>query len=210
MVFTGTRASGSKAYPGQGAGEHELVTLAWPVLLPEDLHYLVEHANTKAVRMEWFQQRLVRILEYGYAQPDGAVLLTVEDLAAMIGLTPMQVGLALTQARNETGKALPTKGYYFDQGLKPTHKAEIIALYEAGLDETEIARRSEHAPESVGRYIRDYERVKLLLEHEVPVEQIPQMTSMQPSLVKAYAKLLAKYHPELRQKKKSLSPALQD
>lgn len=30
MVFTGTRAIGSKAYPCQGAGEHELVTLAGP------------------------------------------------------------------------------------------------------------------------------------------------------------------------------------
>jgi len=33
MVFTGTRAEGSKAYVGQGGGEHTLVTMAWPVLL---------------------------------------------------------------------------------------------------------------------------------------------------------------------------------
>ncbi len=209
MVFTGTRASGGKAYPGQAAGEHELVTLAWPVLLPADLQYLVEHADTKAVRQEWFQQRLIRILEYGDSQPGGAVLLTVDDLAAMTGLTPVQVGLALTRARHQTGKPLLTKGYYFDQGLKPTHKAEIIAWYEAGLDENEIARRSEHALESVGRYIRDYERVKLMIEHAVPVEQIAPMTSMQPSVVKAYAKMLAKYHPDLQQKRECFSSASQ-
>jgi len=210
MVFTGTRATGGKAHPGQGAGEHELVTLAWPVLLPEDLQYLVEHTNAKSVRQEWFRQRLIRILEYGYNQPGGAVLLTVDDLAAITGLTPMQVGWALADARRQTGKPLPTKGYFFDQGLKPTHKAEIIALYEAGLDETEVAHQSQHAPESVGKYIRDYERVKLLIEHGLPDEKIAQTINMQPSLVKAHAKLVAKYHPDLRQKNESPSPAPQD
>ena len=37
MVFTGTKATGGKAYPGQPVSEHELVTLAWPVCLPEDV-----------------------------------------------------------------------------------------------------------------------------------------------------------------------------
>jgi len=50
------------------------------------------------------------------------------------------------------------KGYFFDQGMRPTHKAEIIALYEAGLDEAEIARRSQHTPASVGHYSRHYEK----------------------------------------------------
>lgn len=40
MVFTGTRASGSRAYPGQSAADHPLVTLAWPVLTPEDIEQL--------------------------------------------------------------------------------------------------------------------------------------------------------------------------
>jgi len=40
MVFTGTKASGTKAYPGQSASDHDLVTLAWPVLLPEDIRDL--------------------------------------------------------------------------------------------------------------------------------------------------------------------------
>jgi hypothetical protein len=210
MVFTGTRASGGKAHPGQGAGEHELVTLAWPVLLPEDLQYLLEHGNTRSVRGEWFCKRLVRILEYGYDQPDGAVLLTMEDLSAMTGLDPREVCRKLQRARIQTGKLLPTKGYFFDQGVRPTHKAEIIKLYESGLDETEIARQSEHAPESVGQYIRDYERVKLLLEHNLPVGQIAPMTGLQPSVVKAYAKLVEKYHPHLGQRQEVILLASQD
>lgn len=115
----------------------------------------------------------------------------------MLGLTTVEVSLLLKQARQTSGKALPTKGYYFDQGLRPTHKTEIIAFYEQGLDETEIARRSQHAQSSVGRYIRDYERVKLLLKQAVPVEQMARLIDMQPGVVEAYVKLVELYHPDL-------------
>ena len=77
------------------------------------------------------------------------------------------------------------------------HKAEIIALYEQGLDEVEIARQSGHAQSSAGRYIRDYERVKLLLKQDIPVTQISQLLGMQPSVVDAYVKLAYQYHPDL-------------
>jgi len=70
----------------------------------------------------------------------------------------VQVSQPLTRARRAIGKPLLTKGYFFDQGMRPTHKAEIIALYEAGLDEAEIARRSQHTPASVGHYSRHYEK----------------------------------------------------
>lgn len=200
MVFTGTKASGSKAHPGQSAGDHELVTLAWPVVLQEDLQRLAsmpKGSEGAQARREWFQQRLVRIVEYGWHHPQGPVLLTLADLSTMTGLRTVQVSQLLAGARRTTGKHLLTKGYYFDQGRCPTHKAEIIALYEAGSDEANIARHSGHAQSSVGKYIRDYERVKLLLTHGTPVERIGLLISMQPSVVQAYVALVNQYHLEL-------------
>ena len=158
---------------------------------------MARQPETKQARRQWFQQRLIRIVEYGWHHPDGPILLTVADLAAMLGLTTVQVSLLLKEARQSSGKSLPTKGYYFDQGLRPSHKDEIIDLYEQGLDETEIARRSQHASTSVGRYIRDYERVKLLLKRGIPVEQMARLIEMQPSVVNSYVKLTCLYHPEL-------------
>lgn len=206
MVFTGTKATGGKSHPGQSAADHELVTLAWPVLLAEDLQKLTTFTKAKA-RREWFQMRLVRIIEYGWQHPKGPVLLTLADLSAMLGLTTVQVSRMLASVRHSTGKPLTTKGYYFDQGMRPTHKIEIIALYEAGLDETEIARQSGHAPSSVGKYIRDYERVKLLLAHQTPVDQIGHLLYMQPNMVKTYVALVYKYHPDITLKKESPIPA---
>lgn len=209
MVFTGTKASGSKPRPGQSAADHELVTLAWPVLLAPDLQQLTTLPAGKEgakARRKWFQQRLVRIIEYGWQHPRGPVLLTQADLSAMLGLTTIQVSQLLTEARRMMGKPLLTKGYYFDQGMRPTHKAEIIALYEGGQDEADIARHTGHAAGSVGKYIRDYERVKLLVSHLTPVEHIGPLTQMQPNVVQAYLDLAYQYHPDLRPEKVSPPP----
>jgi hypothetical protein len=197
MVFTGTRASGPKAHPGQKVGEHELVTLAWPVMLPEDAEFLANREEQVSVRRDWFRRRLVRIVEYGAQHPDGPVLLTNADLSCMLGVRMSEISQLLNEARQETGKPLLTKGYYFDQGAKPSHKDQIIELYESGLDEAEIARQSAHAPESVGRYVRDYERIKLLLKHKTPLDRLAQLIGLQPTVVQAYANLIARFHPEL-------------
>jgi hypothetical protein len=200
MVFTGTKASGKKARPGQSATDHELVTLSWPVLLPEDIQDLTSRSpgeKPSNARRRWFQKRLVRIIEYGWHHPKGPVLLTQADLSAMLGLTTVQVCLFLSEARATTHKPLMTKGYYFDQGMRPTHKAEIITLYESGRDEADIALKTSHAPTSVGRYIRDYERVKMLMSHGTPVEDIQVVLQMQPNVVQAHLHLVQQYHPDL-------------
>ena len=76
-------------------------------------------------------------------------------------------------------------------------KAEIIGLYEQGMDEADIARQSNHAQSSVGRYLRDYERVKLLLRHAIPIERIGLLSVLQPTIVNAYVKLIEQYQPDL-------------
>lgn len=201
MVFTGIKATGGKAYPGQPASDYQLVTIPWPVCLPEDVLALAEMppgAAGKQARRQLWQQRLVRLVEHGWQHADGPVLLTLADLSLMVGLDTVQVSQLLAQARQETGKPLTTMGYYFDLGMKPTHKAEIVQLYEQGLDEAEIAYRSQHAQSSVGRYLRDYERVKLSLQRQIPVEQIPILIGMQPAVASAYVNLVCQYHPDLR------------
>ena len=207
MVFTGTKASGNKAHPGKSAADYELVTLAWPVLLPEDLQQLASlppGQQGAQARSDLHQQRLVRIVEYGWQHSQGPVLLTQADLAIMLNLSPVRVSELLAKARRETGKPLLTKGYYFDQGMRPTHKNEVIALYEAGLDEVQIARQLAHSQESVGQYIRDYERVKLLLSHKTPVEHIPNLIGMQPNVARAHVALVYQYHRDLGAEEMSL------
>jgi len=200
IVFTGTLATDTKVCPGFRAGDHELVTISWPLLTPEDIETLANLPTGEAGRQakhELHKRRLLRLVEHGLDHARGPVLLTLADLSLMTGLSTVEVSKYLNELREETGKPLPTKGYHFDQGMRPTHKREVIALYEAGVDEADIARRTGHSQGSVGRYIRDYERVKLLLSHDTPPEQIPTLTMMQPNVVDAYVELVGEYHSEL-------------
>ena len=128
ILFTGTKADGHKARPGQHACEFTSVTIPWPLLLPEDMEWMTSHQDTADQRRILLKQRLVRLIEHGYQHPQGPVLLTLSDLALLVGTTPVLTSTLLNEARQSTGKPLMTKGYFFDQGMRPTHKAEIIAL----------------------------------------------------------------------------------
>ena len=200
LVFTGTRVTGRKAQPGQSAGDYPLTTLAWPVILPEDVIAIKQMPvgpEGQRQRTDLLKKRLQRLITHGLTQPDGPVALTTADLALMLGLTTAQVSDYLIALRQETGLPLPTKGYFFDQGVRPTHKAQVIACYEQGMDEAQIARATNHTPRSVGRYLRDYERIKLLLRHQTAISEIPLLTGLQPSVVTAYLQLIEQFQPDL-------------
>ncbi|MBV7334550.1 DUF1670 domain-containing protein [Chloroflexi bacterium TSY] len=197
ILFTGTKAQGGKAFPGQDAAELPSATIPWPLLTSDDLEWRATRPDTNQERYKLLIRRTVRLIQHGQNHPRGPVLLTVADLALLLGLTTVQVSQLLTDARQQTGKPLHTKGYYFDQGLRPSHKAEIIHLFEQGHDEADIARLSQHAQSSVGRYLRDYDRVKVLCKMNVPVEQFPRLLGMQPSVVDSYVELLRRYRPHL-------------
>lgn len=200
MLFTGVKATGHKAYPGQSGAEHELVPLHWPLLTDDDLTTLSTAPPGQAgreARQTLLRTRITRIVEHGLTHPQGPVLLTLADLGAMLRLSTVQVSQLLKEARKATGKKLPTKGYYFDQGMRPTHKEPIIALYEAGHDEADIAHQTGHEPKSVGHYIRDYERVKLLLKTPATSDRISYLTGLQPNVVRTYTGMVHRYHPDL-------------
>ncbi len=208
LVFTGTKATGQKAHPGKSAGDYPLVTLSWPVLLPEDVKAMINQPPGKKSRphlSDLLKKRLQRLIEFGLDHPQGPVVLTTADLGLMLGRTSSQISRFLKELRQETGLSLMTKGYFFDQGVRPTHKAEVVAFYEQGMDEADIAFHTRHAQCSVGRYLRDYERVKLLLKNDISVEQIAPMIEMQPSVVNAYVDLIQQYHPDLLPDPKSSS-----
>lgn len=197
ILFTGTKADGHKARPGQQACEFTNVTIPWPLLLPEDLDWMATHKDTWEKRRILLKQRLIRLLEHGFNHPNGPVLLTLADLALLLGLTPNLASTLLAEARHATGKPLLTKGYFFDQGMRPTHKAEIIALYEQGCDEAEIARRSQHDQSSVGHYLRNYDHIMELIKLNIATARIPHLLNLQPAVVDAYLDLLRQYHPSL-------------
>jgi len=132
------------------------------------MEWMASQPDTKQKRWGLLQHRVVRIVEHGWQHPQGPVLLTQADLSLMLGLTTVQISQLLQEARQNSGKQLLTKGSFFDQGLRPTHKTQIVTLYEQGMDEATIAHTTQYSPTSVGHYLRDYARVKELAKRHFP------------------------------------------
>jgi len=93
---------------------------------------------------------------------------------------------------------LPTKGMILDQGSKPTHKASIIDLYEQGYPEVDIARFTNHSIEAVGRYIKSYKNIKLLMEKGFSLIEMVRISGMGRSTIIQYRDLVEFYHPEIK------------
>ena len=159
------------------------------------------------IRVVWFQR-------HGYSREQMALLLGIgtalvdeyltvyrqHDLpqyAERLQICLERVCVYLQEVRAQTGEALPTMGHHFDLGMRPTHKGQIVELYEAGVDEVEIARRSGHSQASVGHYIRDYERVKLPLSRQMEPGDIPVLAMLAPTAATEHVRLVLRYHPEL-------------
>lgn len=117
--------------------------------------------------------------------------------SAYIAVFKMVVLTPDSEWEEETGEMLPLKGYRMDQGSRPTHKKEIIRLYEQGMEPPDIARETRHSLKSVDRYLKDYERVKMMLKRGSGVEEISAVIGRGKSVVVEYVEIAQEYHPEL-------------
>lgn len=198
LVWTCTADEGKKAEPGKRTEEYGQVTVVLPLVTPEDLQDRTDKKLTlgrnRASADERDQRRAVRLVKSA-AEQGG--LLTLAELSVMLNKSYGAAQHLVRAHEQATGELLPLKGYRMDQGCRPTHKAEIVKLFEQGLAPPDIARETGHNLKSVERYLKDYERVKLLLKRGTPLEEIGALIGRGPRLVQEYARIIQQYHPEL-------------
>jgi len=72
-----------------------------------------------------------------------------------------------------------------------------VRLFENGLEPPDIARETGHNLKSVERYLKDYERVKLLLKRGMGAEEISSLIGRGKRVVVECVELARQYHPEL-------------
>lgn len=198
LVWTCTADEGKKAVPGKYTAEYRSVTLVLPLVTPEDLRDRTDKQvapNRKlASANERDQRRAVRLIKSA-AEQGG--LLTLAELSVILNKSYDSTRKLVHAHETETGELLPLKGYRMDQGCRPTHKGEIVRLSEQGLAPPAIARETRHNLKSVEHYLKDYERVKLLLKHGTPLGEIGAMIGRGQRVVQEYAQIIRQYHPEL-------------
>jgi hypothetical protein len=198
LVWTCTADEGRKAEPGKRTEEYKTVTVHLPLVTTAELHERTDQTTPKAKKQtavkERDKKRTVRLLQ---AAAEQGGLLTIAELSVILNQGYEITRRYIREWEEETGEMLPLKGYRMDQGSRPTHKKEIVRLSEEGMEPPDIARESGHSLKSVERYLKDYERVKLLLKRGMAVAEISAMIDRGQNVVLEYVEIARQYHAEL-------------
>jgi len=135
-------------------------------------------------------KRIARIVNEAYHQ--GGVL-SQADIALIFNLSQAKLSKLVLKYQKEKEVMLPLRGVVHDIGRSITHKVKIINMYTQNYSTKDIARATSHAPSSVDRYIRDFQRVKILWERGMILSEIAYITSLSENLVTEYVKIVKEH-----------------
>jgi len=138
--------------------------------------YIIEIEKARAVRL------------FNEAHKQGA-LLTLADVGILLGKSFSTVSRYVLEHQKENNEILPTRGNIHDIGPGITHKGIIIRKKLEKKSTSQIAKETNHSPEAVDRYIRDYGRVKMLIGKRMTVEEISYATGISRGVVEQYKDL---------------------
>jgi len=151
------------------------VAVALPYVLPEDYASAGKSTDIK-------RDKVVRFAVAAKAQGG---LLTLPDLAYLVGLAPQTVGRLIDSA----DVYVPTRGRECDLGPGLSHKTRIVQLYVEGYTEVEVSRRTHHSLDAVAAYLRDFTIMMVLSDRGLPAAHIRKVSGRSRRLVDAYLEL---------------------
>ena len=201
LVWHGTRDVGYKQPYGQRAEDEPTVTAVLPLITDDDICEAARGCPKDKTPHEWSRERdvrrIVRLVKAGLNNPAGRLLLSQADLSLLVNRSIRIVRRGIYDHFERTGELLPIKGYVLDRGSNPTHKGIIVQLYEQGMAPPDIARATNHGLDAVDHYLKDYERVKVLVGKGLTLSEISQAIGRGLPTVKQYHKLVLNFHAEL-------------
>lgn len=200
IVWRTTGAQSKKPSYGTKVEDYEVKTVILPLITDGDVeqrirsHYGVMDGNCDK-QIDRDITVMARLIKSAYEQGG---LLSGAELSVLLNRSLCAIGKYLRLYHERNADILPTKGIVLDQGSKPSHKGSIINLYEQGYPELDISRITSHTLEAVGRYIRRYKNIKLLIEKCFSVIEMVRTTGMGRSTILQYRDLVYQYHPSLK------------
>jgi len=202
IVWQTTAATEKKPSYGKRAEDYKVKTVILPLVTKEDIEQRMRSFYGKQSYKKQEERDIevmARLIKSAYEQGG---LLSGAELSVLINRSLTTIGRYIAKYHKTHKDILPTKGMILDQGSKPTHKGSIINLYEQGYPEIDIARITNHTIESVGRYIKSYKNIKLLMEKGFNLMEMVRVSGMGRSTIIQYRELVELYHPELKDESK--------
>ena len=162
----------------------QLVPVMVTIITPEELQELADGAKRHELR----PKIAARILKEAYEQGGVLTFSTVGLLTGLHCPSLISRAIALFYQQNPD-VVLPHSGTIFDMGRTLTHKKAAVLLKHQGLLEQEIARRINHHPSAVARYLNDDERVGQLWQEGQSAEMISFITGLSLAVVQEYIEI---------------------
>jgi len=150
-------------------------------------------------RKEFRRDRMTAVRLLKSAAEQGG-LLSGAEVSVLMNRSLIKVHEYIRSHEEETGEALPLKGYVLDMGSSPTHKGIICQKFEEGMSPPDIARATGHSLEAVDNYLGTYGRIKTLLRKGFDIETICQVTGKARRTVAHYLVIAERYQPQLLKK----------
>jgi hypothetical protein len=169
---------------GRAIKDTDLIPVTLTIFANEDIKAL---KNEDLKFDDRLKIKIKRLLKEAYAQ--GAVLSNM-DLEALLCAQPGRIQRLVKQINDDEGP-LPTRGTIHDLGRTLTHKKQIINLRNQGYLAPEISKKTKHDIKSIDRYLKAYEKVKVLFEEtSFNAEKISVLTGLSLSLVNEYIQIV--------------------
>lgn len=140
------------------------------------------------------QNVMARMIKEAYQQ--GAVLST-RDLSLLLVSTGSWLSHQRIEYEKKHQTILPHTGVIHDMGTTLTHKRIIIYKHVVEKkDPSVVARETNHSQMAVDKYLKDFNRVKTLVNDNKNIDFIHHTTNMSRPLIKQYIQIINNYVKE--------------
>jgi DNA-binding CsgD family transcriptional regulator len=182
-----------KAAYGKTIEKTKLKPVFIDMIAPEDIEAMLKKEKQRAIR----QRASVRLFQQ--AKQQGGVLTGV-DVATMMRLSTATISGYVREWEKRTNSIVPRRGTVHDMGRSVTHKRQICyKMIVEGKSVAETVRETNHSPEAITRYIKDYKRILACLHRGLTPKETAFVVKVSEKLVYEYLNLIQENQIDIKE-----------
>lgn len=163
------------------------------MIAPEDIEATLNGERKMLIR----QRATIRLFKQ--AKEQGGVLTGV-DVATMMRLSPATISRYVREWEKEKQVIVPRRGTIHDMGRSVTHKQQICyKMIVEGKSVAETARETNHSPEAITRYVKDYKRILACLHKGLTPKETSFVVKVSEKLVFEYVNLIQENQVDIKE-----------
>jgi hypothetical protein len=154
------------------------------IVAPQD----IEKLEVTGMNREHRQSLIARVMREAY---DQGALLSSRDISLMLATNDAYISRERITYEKEHDVTLPHTGNLHDMGSCITHKYQILYKYVVEKkDPVMISRETNHTLRAVDHYLKDYNRVKILVKENKTSEFIKSVTALPIHVIEQYLEII--------------------